>query len=156
MRLHFLFSRQLTIFPFVKWTPFSFRWRKMENDCAVDASNGCFWLCVPNHRSLNRFGNALFFFLKRSISKVNVFFCVSESMKPPSRFRWEKQTVVNLKPSNCFAGSIKRDFTFYSTRHFPLVKTMPFSFWWRKAGKWLCCQCQYRLFSTLRTKTWVN
>ena len=47
-------------FHLVKSMTVSFWWRKVETACAVDASNGCFWFCVPNHVSPNRFGNTFF------------------------------------------------------------------------------------------------
>ena len=78
-------------FHLVKSMTVSFCWRKMENACAVDASNGCFWLCVPNHGSPNRFGNT--FFPLREAFRRKPFFSESVKAWATPWFRWEKELV---------------------------------------------------------------
>ena len=70
------------------------------------------------------------FFVLREAFRTKTFFQWKHD--PPSRFRWEKQPILTLKPDSCFANSVKRVSTFYSTHCFSLCQINAFLFWWRK------------------------
>ena len=63
-----------------------------------------------------------------------------------ARFPWEKQTVLTWKPGNCFASSVQRDFTFYSTHCFSLCQNNAFFVLMKKSGKWFSTKMSTPLF----------
>ena len=132
MRLHFVFSSKLTIFPFVKSVPFSFWWRERKMIVLSIPETAVFDFAYQTMGDVIVSEILCFFFPKRKHFEGNRFSLSQWKHEPPSTFRWEKQTILTLKLINCFASSIKWDSIFFSTHHFHLVKSMTVSFWWRK------------------------